>query len=42
LGADGWLRTVTGLSRFRKTLETHNLKESVKLIEIHGANALTT
>jgi hypothetical protein len=39
LGADGWLSTITGLRRFRKALETNDLKKSVKLVEIHGAKA---
>ena len=42
LGADGWLRAVTGLRRLGKTLETDDLKKRVKLIKIHGAvRALT-
>ncbi len=35
LRADGRLGSITGLCRFRETLQTDNLDKSVQLIEVH-------
>ena len=41
LGADGWLRTVAGLSRFREALQPHDLQERMQLVEVHKARRNT-
>ncbi len=40
LGADGRLRPEAGLGGFGKTLQPHDLKEGVELVEIHSVGGL--
>ncbi len=42
LGADGWLRPITGLRGLREALKADDLEKRVELVKIHTLTALVT